>query len=160
MQLQQIGIIRTPYKSVKDMPVQPVGAGHVIGSVELNPELAEGLVDLEGFSHILVIYGFHRIAGSSLTVTPFLDHSPHGVFATRAPARPNPLGLSLLQLVGITGTILQVAQVDMLDGTPLFDIKPYVPAFDQPVGKVRSGWLEETAGAAARVRSDGRFDKE
>jgi tRNA (adenine37-N6)-methyltransferase len=159
MQLQQIGIIRTPYKSARDMPIQPTGAGLAVGSIELNVDLAEGLKDLAGFSHILVIYGFHRVAGSRLTVTPFLDQFPHGIFATRAPARPNPLGLSLLQLVGIAGTTLQVAQVDMLDGTPLFDIKPYVPVFDQPAGEVRIGWLEGAAGGAATVRSDGRFDR-
>lgn len=157
MQLQQIGVIRTPYKSVRDMPIQPAGSGGAVGSIELNPDLAEGLKDLAGFSHILVTYGFHRVAGSRLTVTPFLDQSPHGVFATRAPTRPNPLGLSLLQLVRIAGTTLQVAGTDMLDGTPLFDIKPYVPAFDQPVGAVRIGWLDKAAGSAATVRSDGRF---
>lgn len=157
MQLQQIGVIRTPYKSVRDMPIQPAGSGGVVGSIELNPELAAGLKDLADFSHILVIYGFHRVAGSRLMVTPFLDQSPHGIFATRAPTRPNPLGLSLLQLVRIAGTTLQVAGIDMLDGTPLFDIKPYVPAFDQPVGTVRAGWLEGNAGNAVIMRSDGRF---
>jgi len=159
MQLQQIGVIHTPYKSVREMPVQPAGSAGAVGSIELNPELAAGLKDLGGFSHILVIYGFHRVAGSRLTVTPFLDQTPHGVFATRAPTRPNPLGLSLLQLVRIAGTTLQVAGIDMLDGTPLFDIKPYVPAFDQPIGTVRSGWLEGTAAAAVTVRSDDRFSR-
>jgi len=159
MQLKQIGVIHTPYRSVKDMPIQPAGAGPAAGSIELNVELAEGLKDLAGFSHILVIYGFHRVAGSCLTVTPFLDQAPHGIFATRAPTRPNPLGLSLLQLVRIAGTTLQVASVDMLDGTPLFDIKPYVPAFDQPVGAVRTGWLETSAGRVATVRSDERFSR-
>jgi tRNA (adenine37-N6)-methyltransferase len=157
MQLQQIGVIRTPYKSVRDMPIQPAGSGGVVGSIELNPELAAGLKDLAGFSHILVIYGFHRVVGSRLMVTPFLDQSPHGIFATRAPTRPNPLGLSLLQLVRIAGTTLQVAGTDMLDDTPLFDIKPYVPAFDQPVGTVHTGWLEKKAGNAVTRCSDGRF---
>lgn len=159
MLLKQIGVIRTPYKSVKEMPIQPAGSAGMVGSIELNPELVAGLRDLGGFSHILVIYGFHRVVGSRLTVTPFLDQSSHGVFATRAPTRPNPLGLSLLQLVRVTGTTLQVAGIDMLDGTPLFDIKPYVPTFDQAVGRIRTGWLENLAENVATVRSDGRFEK-
>lgn len=157
MQLKPIGVIRTPYSSTGQMPIQAAGARGAVGRIELNLELKEGLKDLAGFSHILVIYGFHRVAGSRLTVTPFLDQTPHGLFATRAPTRPNPLGISLLELAGIAGTTLKVKQVDMLDGTPLFDIKPYVPAFDQPLGEVRIGWLEGKVGELVSTRSDERF---
>jgi tRNA-Thr(GGU) m(6)t(6)A37 methyltransferase TsaA len=139
------------------MPIQPAGAAGVAGHIDLCAELVEGLQDLDGFSHIIVIYQFHQAATSRLIVTPFLDQNPHGVFATRAPSRPNPIGMSVLRLTGIVGARLFVEQVDMLDGTPLLDIKPYVPDFDRPDGRVRVGWLEKTTSSVASVRSDGRF---
>jgi len=157
MQVTAIGIIHTPFRQVADMPVQPSGARGVAGRIELLPELAEGLRDLDGFSHIIVLYQFHRVTRSSLTVTPFLDPHPRGVFATRAPTRPNPIGLSVLTLQKIEGSTLLVEDVDMLDGTPLLDIKPYVPEFDRPK-KIRTGWLEKAAGHSLAARSDGRFE--
>lgn len=157
MKLQPIGVIRTPYLALTDMPIQPSGAAGVKGCIELRENLVEGLQGLDGFSHIIVIYQFHQAAGSRLTVTPFLDQNPHGVFATRAPTRPNPIGLSVLKLTGIEGARLFVEQVDMLDGTPLLDIKPYVPGFDHPDGKIRIGWLEKSTASVSGTRSDGRF---
>ena len=157
MEFQPIGVIRTPHKAPEEMPVQPVGATGVSGRIELEPDLAEGLRDLDGFSHIIVLYCFHRTKDTALTVTPFLGRKPHGIFATRAPVRPNPIGLSILKLTGIDDAVLSVENVDMLDGTPVLDIKPYVPAFDLPVGKVRTGWFAEKPGAVRGARSDRRF---
>ncbi len=157
MQLTPIGTIHTPFKQIADMPVQPSGARGVAGRIELLPELVEGLNDLEGFSHIIVLYHFHQNSRVSLSVTPFLDPEPRGVFATRAPTRPNPIGLSILALRKVDGSTLEVEDVDMLDGTPLLDIKPYVPEFDQRDG-VRAGWLEQARGRSLTARSDKRFE--
>jgi len=156
LHLYPIGVIRTPYTATEGMPIQPPGAAGVAGTVEVRPDLAAGLRDLDGFSHVVLLYAFHRSAGFDLEVVPFLDAKPHGVFATRAPRRPNPLGLSVVRLERIDGHVLHVTDVDVLDGTPLLDIKPHVPAFDAP-DDCRTGWL---AGLGRRVRdkrSDGRF---
>ena len=157
MEITPIGVIRTPFKEIADMPIQPSGASNIAGQIELRPELVEGLKDLDGFSHIIVIYQFHKVSESRLTVTPFLDPSPRGVFSTRAPTRPNPIGLSVLTLKSIHDNILQVENVDQLDGTPVLDIKPYVPEFDQPTN-VRTGWLEKVGNRSKTTRSDARFD--
>jgi tRNA-Thr(GGU) m(6)t(6)A37 methyltransferase TsaA len=157
MLLHPIGIIHTPWHDTAAMPVQPSGAVASQGTICLNCDLEAGLDGLAGFSHILVIYGFHRAHETRLQVKPFLDDHPHGIFATRAPTRPNPLGLSVLRLCQVSGVTLSVTGVDMLDQSPLYDIKPYVPAFDQPQGDLRLGWLEGKAGLAAEARSDGRF---
>jgi tRNA (adenine37-N6)-methyltransferase len=154
--LTPIGVVHSPFENIEEMPIQPTGAANICGSIELRPDLVTGLQDLEGFSHLWVIYHFHRSGPVRLTVTPFLDHRPHGVFATRAPVRPNPLGLSLVLLLGIEGNRLQIGGVDILDGTPVLDIKPYVPAFDQAPA-ANSGWLEEAGHLAHQVRADGRF---
>lgn len=157
MEFRSIGAIRTPYQTLDEMPVQPVGAAGIAGRIELDPDLAEGLKDLDGFSHIIVLYFFDRAGPMRLTVTPFLDSQPHGLFATRAPTRPNPIGLSVLALEAIDGATLTVAGVDVLDGTPVLDIKPYVPTFDQPPEPVRSGWLEAQGEQVVTARSDSRF---
>lgn len=159
MQIEPIGIIHSPFKTIADMPIQPSGARGKIGRIELNPELTEGLADLDGFTHIIVLYHFHQVETISLTVTPFLDPEPHGVFATRAPTRPNHIGLSVLKLQKVEDTILQVENIDILDGTPLLDIKPYVPEFDQPAGNVRTGWLHNNPNGSHTARSDQRFNK-
>ncbi len=151
-----IGTIHSPFKDIAGMPIQPSGASGVRGTVEIRPELAAGLKDLEGFSHIILLYHFHQVREARLEVVPFMDVEMRGVFATRAPKRPNPLGLSVVRLVGITGNILHIENVDVLDGTPLLDIKPYVPEFDQPT-EVRVGWLERAKGRVRRQRSDERF---
>lgn len=156
MQLTPIGIIHTPFKQLTDMPIQPSGAKGVKGRIELRPELTAGLQDLEGFSHIYVLYHFHQTNETRLTVTPFLDSEPRGLFATRAPTRPNPIGLSVLALEKVYDNILEVVNVDMLDGTPLLDIKPYVPDFDRPE-VVRTGWLQQAREKSKQVRSDRRF---
>jgi tRNA-Thr(GGU) m(6)t(6)A37 methyltransferase TsaA len=124
--------------------------------VEVLEEYAPGLKDLQGFSHIILLYHLHRAQRYTLAVTPFLDTQQRGLFATRAPKRPNPIGLSVVKLVRVEGCLLHVENVDMLDGTPLLDIKPYVPEFDhQP--EVRIGWLENARDRMAGRRSDDRF---
>ncbi len=152
-----IGIVRSPFAKIDDMPIQPAGARGVEGRVELRPEYAEGLKDLEGFSHIYLLYCFHRSRGFSLTVTPFLDKTPRGLFATRAPKRPNPIGLSVVRLAGIEENIVRILDVDVIDGTPLLDIKPYVAELDATEGDMRSGWIDDSARKPEDVRSDDRF---
>lgn len=155
---QPIGVLRTPFKEISDMPIQPVSAAGVYGHIELNPWLVDGLIDLDGFSHVIVLYHFHHTTDVRLHVKPFLDDSSHGVFATRAPCRPNPVGLSVLRLHKVVGNLIELEGVDMLDETPLLDIKPYVPAFDMPTGQIRSGWLHEPVAPLSEARSDARFD--
>jgi len=157
MKITPVGIIHTPFKETHGMPIQPSGAVGVRGMVELFPEYAEGLKDLEGFSHVYLLYAFHEAEGFSLTVTPFLDSQPRGLFATRAPKRPNPIGLSVVRLLRIEGSRLHIENVDMLDGTPLIDIKPYVPEFDRPGEPLRVGWLEQSKDRVRDRRSDDRF---
>jgi tRNA-Thr(GGU) m(6)t(6)A37 methyltransferase TsaA len=157
MNYQPIGWLRTPFRALDKMPVQPPGAGGACGRIELRPDLAEGLKDLDGFSHVIAIYHFHRQADVRLSVTPFLDDRVHGLFATRAPCRPNPIGLSVLRLLQINGLLLEVEGVDMLDETPLLDIKPYVPSFDHPRSEIQTGWLESSASRVVTVHADSRF---
>ena len=151
-----VGIIRTPFKDVKDMPIQPMGAKGIQGTLHIEPEYVDGVKDLEGFSHIILIYHFHLSQGYSLQVKPFMDDKLHGVFATRAPKRPNPIGLSVVRLVKMEGVDLHVEDVDMVDGTPLLDIKPYVPEFDALKAE-RTGWLFKKAKRAHKAKSDERF---
>ena len=142
---EPIGVIHTPFESTTGMPIQPAGAAGVRGDVEVFPGFAQGLQDLEGFSHVILLYHFHRAdPGYDLLVTPFLDDRPKGLFATRYPRRPNGLGLSVVRLVRREANVLHVAGIDVLDGTPLLDIKPYVPRFDA-VPEAAMGWLEGRA---------------
>ncbi len=127
---QPIGTTHSPFQTIQGMPIQPAGAKGVQGTVEINPEYVDGLQDLEGFSHIILIYHFHLAKGYSLKVKPFMDENLRGVFATRAPRRPNRIGISVVKLVRVEGTILHIEDIDIVDGTPLLDIKPYVPEFD------------------------------
>jgi tRNA-Thr(GGU) m(6)t(6)A37 methyltransferase TsaA len=156
MQYRPIGTIRTPFAEIRGMPIQPSGARGVRGTVEVDPHYQDGLADLEGFSHIILLYHFHRSRGYSLLVRPFLDDREHGLFATRAPRRPNPIGLSVVRLVRITGSVLQVEDVDILDNTPLLDIKPFVPDFDAPSAD-HIGWLAHSSDRASQMRADDRF---
>ncbi len=156
IQYTPIGVIRSPFKQVEGMPIQPAGAKGIAGSVEIYEMFAEGLKDLEGFSHIILIYHLHRSRGFKLHVKPFLDDQLRGVFATRAPRRPNAIGISIVRLLQVDRNILKIEDVDILDGTPLLDIKPYVPTFDEREA-VRTGWLSLRADVVAGVRSDGRF---
>lgn len=156
IEMRPIGVIRSPFTDPEGMPIQPAGAEGVAGTVEVLPELRAGLKDLEGFSHIVLLYIFHRSEGFSLEVVPFMDSEPRGVFATRAPNRPNPIGLSVVRLDRVVGGVLHVRNVDVLDGAPLLDIKPYVPEFDAPTS-VRTGWLERARRTVGARRSDDRF---
>ena len=151
-----IGIIHTPYTDLTDMPIQPAGAPHVQGKIEVAPEYVPGLQDLDGFSHIILLYHLHQVKTTDLLVTPFLDDQTRGVFATRAPRRPNPIGLSVVKLSRIEGATLHIENVDVLDGTPLLDIKPYIPEFDH-YNDVKIGWLENARGKVSRTKSDNRF---
>jgi tRNA (adenine37-N6)-methyltransferase len=153
-----IGIIHTPFKDIEGMPIQPAGARGVAGTVIINETCREGLKDLEGFSHIFLIYHLHLCDGYALQVRPFLDDTVHGIFACRSPKRPNPIGLSIVKLVRVAGTILYIEDVDMVDGTPLLDIKPYVPLFDT-AADVRTGWFADRAGGVFEARADDRFRK-
>jgi tRNA-Thr(GGU) m(6)t(6)A37 methyltransferase TsaA len=153
-----IGIIHSPHHRLEGMPIQPPGAEGLVGYVDLDPAFAAGLKDLTGFSHLILIYHLHRVEGYSLEVIPFLDDSPHGIFATRSPKRPNAIGLSIVRLLAVEGARLSFANPDMLDGTPLLDIKPYVAAFDR-VDPEREGWLSGRAGNCVAARSDDRFSK-
>jgi len=153
-----IGIIHSPFSELEGMPIQPTGAVGIKGTVEVFPAYRDGLKDLDGFSHIILLYHFHCSKDFKLQIVPFLDTSPRGVFATRAPRRPNSLGLSVVKLLGIEGWILHIENVDILDNTPLLDIKPHVPEFDNQTG-VRTGWLEGVGETVSRIRSDERFSR-
>jgi len=153
-----IGIIHSPFKEPKGTPIQPAAAKGVNGLVEVFPEYSEGLKDLEGFSHIILIYHFHLSKKSSLKVKPYMDDQIRGVFSTRAPCRPNPIGISVVRLIAIKGNKLYIQDIDIVDGTPLLDIKPYVPEFDvRAIEKI--GWLERNVSKLSKSKDDGRFQK-
>jgi tRNA-Thr(GGU) m(6)t(6)A37 methyltransferase TsaA len=155
--LKPIGIIQTPFTQTEGMPIQPPGGRDIRGTVILRPEFVEGLTDLDGFSHIILLYQFHLTRGYSLRLRPFLDSETHGVFATRAPNRPNPIGISVVRLERIEGNKLIISNIDILDGTPVLDIKPYIPDFD-PKEQIRIGWFEGKSDQANVKRSDSRFN--
>ena len=151
-----IGIIYTSFHSIEGMPIQPSSNTSGTGMVEIVPEFADGLKDLAGFSHIYLLYHFHKVSKTKLLVTPFLDSVPRGVFATRAPSRPNPIGLSLVKLGRIENNMIYVTGVDILNKTPILDIKPYVPEFE-PSENVQIGWLEQGKDGIRSQKSDDRF---
>jgi tRNA-Thr(GGU) m(6)t(6)A37 methyltransferase TsaA len=151
-----IGIIHSPYKEIKDTPIQPCGATGVKGSVEIKHEYVNGLKDIDGFSHIILIYHFHISKGYLLEIIPFLDDHPKGVFATRAPKRPNPIGLSIVKLIKVEDNILHIEDVDILDNTPLLDIKPYVSLFDA-LDQTEIGWYSKAKYNVRNRKSDHRF---
>jgi len=151
-----IGIIHSPFTQPHGTPIQAASARDIEGTVEIFPEYVEGLKDIEGFSHIVLIYLFHLSRGWTLRLKPYMDNQLRGVFATRAPTRPNPIGISTVRLVRVEGDTLHIRGVDMVDGTPLLDIKPYVPEFD--IGEVsRTGWLTNEVHKLREARDDGRF---
>jgi len=156
MQIRPIGIIHTPFRKTAGTPIQPCAAGGAIGTVEVFHEYQAGLKDLEGFERIWLIYWFHRAAAPKLTIIPFLDNKERGLFSTRAPARPNPLGISAVRLLAIEGNLLNIADVDMLTETPLLDIKPYVTQFDSFRVR-RRGWIGKLS--ADKVVADNRFER-
>jgi len=144
MKIKPIGIIHSPFKDKKETPIQPFRSNE-IGKVEVYKEFAAGLQDITGFSHIILIYRFHKSRGYWLLVKPFLDNQLRGVFSTRAPRRPNQIGISVVRLLKRKNNVLFVKGVDILDGTPLLDIKPYVPDFSASA-RVRIGWLSNKLG--------------
>lgn len=154
--IKPIGTIHSPYTNLADMPIQPKGAAETEGRVEIFDEYAGGLADLEGFSHIYLIYLFHKATRTELSVIPFMDTVRRGVYSTRSPLRPNHLGLSLVQMTSVQNNFLNILGVDILDNTPLIDIKPYIPAFDH-VENAESGWMNHSEEDVARKKSDHRF---
>jgi len=152
-----IGVVRSPFTKLDGMPLQSVAAAGVEGTIEIDHGLADGLRDIDGFSHLHVVVHLHRGRPGGLLVTPFLDDVEHGVFATRSPRHPNPIGLSVVRLLRVDGTTLHVSGLDLLDGTPVLDLKPYVPAFDS-VAAERIGWFEGRVDRVHHVRADGRLD--
>ena len=153
-----IGVIHSSFKEPKGIPIQPAGAQGIDGTVELFPEYTEGLKDVEGFSHLILIYHFHLSKESPLKVKPYMDNKVHGVFAMRGPSRPNSIGISIVRLVRVEGNILHIQDIDIVDGTPLLDIKPYVPEFD--IREVeKTGWLEKNVHKLSTSKDDGRFTK-
>jgi len=152
--MRPIGIIRTPFNEPSGTPIQPARARGARGAVTVFEEYRAGLKDLEGFERIWLLYWFHQAREPRLLVTPFLDQEERGLFATRAPCRPNAIGISSVRLLRVEGTVLEVADVDILDETPLLDIKPYVPEFDCYEVK-KAGWLDQSP--SRRRLADGRF---
>lgn len=146
-----IGLIRSEHTEAEKTPIQPVYAQDCPGRAEILPEFAEGLRDLDGFSHVYLIFHFHRMGSAKLMVKPFLQDVERGVFSTRAPWRPNPIGLSVVRLLKIEGATLHLKDVDILDGTPLLDIKPYTAKFDHIIA-TRNGWQDEVDETTARRR--------
>jgi len=152
-----IGIIKTPFTTVSDMPIQPSGAQNIQGTIELNSDLTAGLIDIEGFSHLILLYHFHLIKSYKLYVIPFMDNKPHGIFATRAPIRPNPIGISIVKLLKVEDNILYIEDVDMINESPLLDIKPFFPNYDNR-HEVKYGWLESKGDIdISKIKSDARF---
>lgn len=153
---QPIGTIFSPFKDLEGIPIQPQASPGVKGKIVLLPEYGGGLLDLDGFSHIILLYFFHKSSEYSLLVTPFLDDEQHGVFATRAPRRPNQIGLSVVKLVKIENNVINIEDVDILNGTPLLDIKPYIPMFDEQE-VFKTGWLGKLMDELGEMKSDRRF---
>ena len=152
IEYKPIGIIRSPYQSLSGMPIQPAGAEGVAGTVEIDAQYREGIKNLSGFSHIILIYHFHMAKSPSLLIRPYMNDEPHGIFETRYPDRPNPIGISVVRLVKVEECVLHIEDVDILDGTPLLDIKPYVPEFDvRPVKSI--GWLSGRAEKVSKAKS-------
>jgi tRNA-Thr(GGU) m(6)t(6)A37 methyltransferase TsaA len=156
IELKPIGILRTPFESPDKMPIQPCSKGAASGTALVFPEYTDGLYHLDGFTHIILIYYLHRVKRQELIVTPFLDNTSHGVFATRAPVRPNPVGISIVRLEKIEDNILYLQGLDMINGTPLIDVKPYIPDFDSHPD-AKAGWYDKIQKKPEGKYSDNRF---
>lgn len=151
-----IGVIHTPFSEPKGTPVQSVAAKDILGTVEIYSDYVEGLKDIGGFSHLILVYHFHLVKQSGLLVKPFLGDDLHGIFATRSPGRPNLIGLSVVRLTGVAGNLLYIQDVDIVDKTPLLDIKPYIGEFDaRQVEKI--GWFAQNLHKLSVTKDDGRF---
>ena len=153
---QPVGMIHSPFKTIEGVPIQPCAAKGNQGRIQMNREYTAGLNGLSEFSHIILIYHFQLSKGHSLEVVPFLDKTSHGVFATRVPKRPNPIGISLVKMIRIEDHSVIVENIDIVDGTPLLDIKPYVGRFDL-VENEKIGWYQARINRAETTRSDLRF---
>lgn len=155
--IEPIGVIHTPHKSIEGMPVQPPGAKGVEAHIVLDEKYKPGLKDLKGFSHLILLYQFHKVEGYVLELVPFMDTKSHGVFSTRAPKRPNKIGISIVLLTKIEDNIIYFEGADMLDESPLIDIKPFYPKYDNQTN-VKFGWLETLQDIdITKVKSDDRF---
>ena len=157
--IEQIATISSPFCNLVDMPVQPKGAKDIYATIKFKDKYVEGLKDLDGFSHVYLIYYFHKVKEHKLSVIPFNDKTdtPRGVFSTRTPMHPNSLGLSVVELVSVDKDTVTIKGVDILDGTPLIDIKPYIENFDKVEGKIKSGWMKSSADEVKAKKSDDRF---
>jgi tRNA-Thr(GGU) m(6)t(6)A37 methyltransferase TsaA len=154
-----IGVIHSPHKRAEETPIQPTYAQGIAATAEIFPEYVDGLRDLEGFSHIYLIYHLHKVKSVQMVVQPFLEDVDRGIFATRSPRRPNPIGISIVRLVRVENNILHLTDIDVLDGTPLLDIKPYIPRFD-PRESVRGGWQDGIDEKTARIRGRRQYRKD
>ena len=154
-----IGIVHSPFKEPFGVPIQPSAAKGIRGTVEIFEDFSDGLKGIDGFSHIYLLYYFHLAREGSLLVKPYMDDEIRGVFATRAPSRPNRIGISIVRLIRVEGNVLYVEDLDIVDGTPLLDVKPYVPEFDVRE-ECRKGWLEKSVHKLPWARDDGRFLEE
>jgi tRNA (adenine37-N6)-methyltransferase len=153
--IHPIGVVHSPFLTPEGLPIQ-AASSEISGTIEIYPDYIDGVRDLDGFDHLILLYRFHLATKESLRVTPFLDDEPRGVFATRAPTRPNRIGLSIVQLLKVTGNVLDIGNVDIVSGTPVIDIKPYVPAFDtRAPGRI--GWFAGKLDRIASVRADDRM---
>jgi len=159
IELQQIATIKSPFCSLENMPVQPRGAKDTYATIEFKKEFQDGLKDLDGFSHVYLIYYFHKIKAPQLSVVPFNDltNTPRGVFSTRTPMHPNSIGLSIVELTSVKNNIVTIKGVDILDDTPLLDIKPYIENFDKIDTPTNSGWMRSSRDDVSTKRSDDRF---
>lgn len=151
-----IGKIKTSFRKPEGTPIQPTADKNSRGKIELFKKYQEGLLDLGGFSHLILLYHCHKAGKYSLKVKPFMENKEHGIFSIRAPSRPNPIGLSIVRLEEIKDNILYIKEVDILDDTPLLDIKPYVSEFDIRED-VKIGWLEKNVNKLSSTKDDGRF---
>ncbi len=157
--LTSIATINSPFCDLVNMPIQPKGAKETYATIVFKEEFTKGLKDLDGFSHVYLIYYFHEVKEPKLSVIPFNDatHTPRGVFSTRTPMHPNSIGLSVVELVKVEHNIVTIKGVDILDGTPLLDIKPYIENFDKVEGEVKSGWMKASEQEVSSRKSDSRF---
>ncbi|MDB4304266.1 tRNA (N6-threonylcarbamoyladenosine(37)-N6)-methyltransferase TrmO [Desulfosarcina sp.] len=156
IKIESIGVIHSPFTTIENMPIQSVGAQDAEGTVVLEERYAEGLKDIEGFNYIYLIYYFHKASRGALHVTPFMDTEKRGVFATRSPLRPSHIGFSIVELIGVKENVLRIRGCDILDDTPLLDIKPYIPRFDIR-NDAKTGWMKAMDKDIKGMRSDDRF---
>jgi tRNA-Thr(GGU) m(6)t(6)A37 methyltransferase TsaA len=156
--IQTIGIVHSMFKQQTGTPIQPTAAKEIKGTIEIESKFKDGLCDLDGFSHIVILFGFHLSQDYKLKVTPYLDDRPRGLFSTRAPKRPSQIGMSIVRLDKIEDTTLHITGVDMLNGTPVLDIKPYIPKLN-PDGEIKIGWLENAQKQFDHKKADDRMIK-